>query len=170
MNFIFDNLDYESFVKAMDGVSARRIANCFNNKDKLAKKRTTKNSNKKSNQKATDFVLQVLGNQSLSSKDVEAQVKEQFDYKNIILIRKALKDLLASGKLKIVNNKFQIVKKRTVKKSSETTPMPSSKSKSTSSKTNSKKSSDRKSKKTDTPSKPASKTPIRKSKRLQNKK
>ena len=112
MSNIFDTIDYDTFMKAMDGVKAKKIAAHFNKQNKEAEKRKTKNSNKKvekPNKKATDFVLEILKEQDLSNKEIEREISEKYAYKNIVAIRKALKELIAAGKVKIVNGKIQIV-------------------------------------------------------------
>lgn len=112
MSNIFDTIDYDAFMKAMDGVKAKKIAACFNKQNKEAEKRKTKNSNKKvekPNKKAIDFVLEILKEQDLSNKEIESEISEKYAYKNIVAIRKALKELIAAGKVKIVNGKIQIV-------------------------------------------------------------
>merc|ERR1712061_632933 len=82
----------------------------------------TKNSNKRApSEKVMDYVMDILKEQDLSNKEIEKEIKEKYDFKSVILIRQALKELIATGKVKIVNNKIQIVKKF---------PSPSSRSKS----------------------------------------
>ena len=73
-----------------------------------------------------DYVMDILKEQDLSNKEIEKEIKEKYDFKSVIMIRQALKELIALGKVKIVNNKIQIVKKF---------PSPSSRSKSSSKKT-----------------------------------
>merc|ERR1712189_22193 len=108
---IMANIDYEALFKKLDGVSSKKIAACFNEKAFKSARRVKKKTSK--SDQASELILKLFTENptAKSNQVIFDEIARQFNFKNLVQIRRALKELISKGKLQVKNGKIVKISK-----------------------------------------------------------